>query len=74
MLHHYLEFMDQDSIAEAERSSAELSALYADLESSCSLDGNNSNRNSNSDFNGVSDVNMSGSQRSVRTPTLFPSF
>lgn len=72
MLHHYLEFMDQDSIVEAERSSVELSALYADLESSCTLDRNNSN--SNSDFDGVSDVNMSWGQRSVRTPTLFPSF
>lgn len=70
MLHHYLEFMDQDSIAEAERSSVELSALYADIESSCSLDGNNSNSNSN----GVSDMYMIGSNRSVRTPTLFPSF
>lgn len=68
MLHHYLEFMDQDSIAEAERSSVELSALYADLESSCPLDRNGSISN------GVSDMNMRGSQRSVRTPTLFPSF
>jgi hypothetical protein len=72
MLHHYLEFMDQDSIAEAERSSVELSALYADLESSFSSDRNSSN--SIRDFNGVGDMNMSGGQRSVRTPTLFPSF
>jgi hypothetical protein len=74
MLHHYLEFMDQESIAEAERSSVELSALYADLESSCSLDRNNSSSYSNGEFNGVSDMNMSEGHRSVRTPTLFPSF
>ena len=30
MLHHYLEFMDEESVAEAERCSVELSALYAE--------------------------------------------
>ena len=64
MLHHYLEFMDEESVAEAERCSVELSALYADLESSSSPDRNDNTR----------DTNMSEGHRPVRTPTLFPSF
>lgn len=78
MLHHYLEFMDEESVAEAERCSLELSALYAELECQ-SFDKNSTINNSYSDGNGNSDGDDSDmrqrqAHRSVRTPTLFPSF
>lgn len=71
MLHHYLEFMDEESVAEAERCSLELSALYAELE--CQSFDKNSTIN-NSDSDGDSDMRQRQAHRSVRTPTLFPSF
>ena len=69
MLHHYLEFMDEESVAEAERCSLELSALYAELECQ-SFDKNSAINNGDGD----GDSNMRQTHRSVRTPTLFPSF
>lgn len=48
MLHHYLEFIDEESVFEAEQWSAALSAEYLELENG-TFNGrkNNSNRNIN---------------------------
>ena len=63
--------MDEESVAEAERCSLELSALYAELECQ-SFDKNSTINGSDSDGDGDNDMRQA--HRSVRTPTLFPSF
>lgn len=64
MLHHYLEFVDEETIAEAERWSAELSGQYDDLEKGCYV-GSAGRGNDDQD----------GDQRCrIKTPILFPSF
>ena len=76
MLHHYLEFIDVESVAEAERWSAAISAEYSELE--------------NGTFNGRNrrhfqpkSVGATGSEEGLgggpplgvfREPVLFPSF
>ena len=67
MLHHYLEYVDEDTIAEAEVWSADLSELYADLEThSTHLQGSHS-----PDYSACRGRHDDGR---FKCPTLFPSF
>ena len=82
MLHHYLEFIDEESVAEAGRWSQNLSAQYGELEAgtftglsmgSSSSECGNGNRPSrkNSD-EPASNITKSRIERTI--PILFPSF
>ena len=88
MLHHYLEFIDEESVAEAGRWSQELSARYSELESG-TFNGTNSyssgscgsGSGSGSDNNLQSRMSPGDSSNKnyinrpqQKIPILFPSF
>ena len=71
MLHHYLEFIDEESVAEAERWSQDLSAQYKELEAG-TFTGMRSSVN-DSNYNGSSSTSDDRCSQ-LKTPILFPSF
>jgi hypothetical protein len=74
MLHHYLEYVDEDTIAEAEIWSADLSELYGDLEKgSTHSNGSNDYSSSSRGRGGAHGASMHEGGR-LKCPTLFPSF
>lgn len=71
MLHHYLEFIDEESVAEAEKWSQDLSARYSELEAGTFT--GNSASGASSTCRGLS--SKGGSENSkLSIPILFPSF
>ena len=73
MLHHYLEYVDEDTIAEAEIWSADLSELYGDLEKGTHLSGSLEYDYSKSRGGDNQGASMHDDRR-IKCPILFPSF
>ena len=70
MLHHYLEFIDEESVAEAERWSQDLSAQYKELEAGTFTGVNSASRSRTH-----GDLQVGGNSTSkLSVPILFPSF